>query len=252
MPNTNPEADPLFASASQGVFATTHWSVVLAAGQGNSSEASAALEKLCRVYWYPLYAYVRRRGYGAEDAKDLTQGFFARLLERGYVKQAERERGRFRTFLLTTLSHFLADEWDRAHRLKRGGRQEVISIDAVTAEERYGLEPADPTDPGKLFERRWATTLLEQALAQLECEYVERGQGQCYAELQIFLLAEQGQDTFAEAAARIGMTTAAMKMAVSRMRARCRELLRQEILRTTASPEEADEEYQALRAVLRE
>ena len=252
MPDANPEAGPVSANAGQGVFATTHWSVVLSAGQKDSPQAAAALEKLCRAYWYPLYAYVRRRGYSPEDAQDLTQGFFARLLERDYVKQAERERGKFRTFLLTTLSHFLADDWDRAHRLKRGGHREVISIDALTAEERYHLEPADPADPAKLFERRWATTLLERALAQLEREYVERGKGGFFAELQVFLLVEQGEDTFAQAAARIGMTHAAMKMAVSRMRARCRKLLRTEILQTTASPTEADEEYQALRAVLRQ
>jgi len=252
MPDANPEANPISASVSPGVFATTHWSVVLSAGQEDSPQAAAALEKLCHAYWYPLYAYVRRRGYSSEDAQDLTQGFFARLLERDYVKQAERERGKFRTFLLTTLSHFLADDWDRAHRLKRGGDREVISIDALTAEERYRLEPADLADPVKLFERRWATTLLEQALAQLEREYVERGKGGFFAELHAFLLVEQAEDTFAQAAARLGMTTAAMKMAVSRMRERCRELLRTEILQTTASPKEADEEYQALRAVLRQ
>jgi len=193
VPNGNPEADPVSARASRGVFATTHWSVVLEAGR-DSPQAAAALEKLCRAYWYPLYAYVRRRGYNPEDAQDLTQGFFARMLERD----------------------------------------------------------ADLADPVKLFERRWATTLLERALAQLECEYVERGKGQFFAELHTFLLVEQGEDTFAQASARIGMTTAAMKMAVSRMRARCRELLRTEILQTTASPKEADEEYQALRAVLRQ
>src|SRR5258708_4498387 len=167
MHRANPQAEPVPSSRNPRVFATTHWSVVLSAGQKDSAQAAASLEKLCRAYWYPLYAYVRRRGYSPEDAQDLTQGFFARLLERDYVKQAERERGKFRTFLLTTFSHFLADDWDRAHRLKRGGNREVISIDALTAEERYRLEPADLADPVKLFERRWATTLLERALGQL-------------------------------------------------------------------------------------
>jgi RNA polymerase sigma-70 factor (ECF subfamily) len=250
--NAIPEAAAALTSGHPHVFATTHWSVVLSAGGNQGPQAAAALGRLCRDYWYPLYAYIRRRGYSPEDAQDLTQGFFARLLETDYVKQVQRERGKFRTFLLTALNHYLADRWDYDHRLKRGGKQEIISIDAVTAEERYHLEPADPADPVKLFERRWATTLLEHALARLEGEYVQRGQGASYAELQTFLLVEQGQDTFAQAAGRIGMTTAAMKMAVSRMRARCRQLLRNELLQTTASREEADEEYTALRALLRE
>jgi DNA-directed RNA polymerase specialized sigma24 family protein len=251
VPDGDPKAAPIAVSSSPGVFFTTRWSVVLSAGQKDSPQAAAALETLCRAYWYPLYAYVRRRGYSPEDAQDLTQGYFARLLERDFVQQAERKRGKFRTFLLTTLSHYLADDWDRAHRLKRGGHEEILFFDAMTAEERYHLEPADLADPAKLFERRWATTVLEQTLARLESEYAERGQGAAYAELQTFLLVEQGEDTFAQAATRIGMTTAAMKMAVSRMRARCRQLLRKEILQTTVNPSEADEEYQSLRAFLR-
>jgi RNA polymerase sigma-70 factor (ECF subfamily) len=210
------------------------------------------LEQLCRAYWYPLYAFVRRRGYGPEDAQDLTQSFFARLLERDYVKRADRERGKFRTFLLTALSHFLADEWDRARRLKRGGAHQFIAIDAATAEDRYRLEPVDPSDPAKLFERRWATTLLERALATLEREYRERCQGELFKVLRVFLLAEQGDTTYTDSAPRVGMTAAAMKMEVSRMRGRCRELLRHEILQTAAGPVEAAEEYQALRAVLRQ
>ena len=245
-------SEPDSAHAAQGRFTTTHWSVVLAAGDSTAPTAQPALEHLCRAYWYPLYAFVRRRGYGPEDAQDLTQSFFARLLERDYVKRADRERGKFRTFLLTALSHFLADEWDRAHRFKRGGARQFIAIDAATAEERYRLEPADPSDPAKLFERRWATTLLERALAELEREYQERGQGEMFNALRAFLLAEQGDATYMDAAPRVGMTAAAMKMAVSRMRGRCRELLRHEILQTAAGPVEAEEEYQALRAVLRQ
>ena len=138
-----------------GVFATTHWSVVLAAGLDSPSpEANGALAELCRTYWYPLYAFVRRKGHSPHDAQDLTQAFFARLLEKNYVAQADRERGRFRTFLLAALTHFLADEWDKTRRLKRGGGREIISFDAASAEERYRLEPVDQLDAARLYERR--------------------------------------------------------------------------------------------------
>src|SRR6188472_2992075 len=157
------------------VFATTHWSVVLAAGGAASPQADLALAELCRTYWYPLYAFVRRKGYAPHDAQDLTQAFFARLLEKNYVAQANRERGRFRTFLLAALTHFLADEWDKARRLKRGGGQKIISFDAVSAEERYRLEPIDQLDPAKLYERRWVTTLSEKVLARMEEEFRDSG-----------------------------------------------------------------------------
>ncbi|MBI2929644.1 MAG: sigma-70 family RNA polymerase sigma factor [Verrucomicrobia bacterium] len=248
-----PAEDPTAGSQTQhAIFATTHWSVVVAAGQADSPQAAEALEKLCRAYWYPLYAFVRRRGYGPEDAQDLTQSFFARVLERKDIKHADPQRGRFRTFLLSALSNFLADEWDRAHRLKRGGGQATISFDAVSAEERYRLEPVDRLDAAKLFERRWATTLLERALTRLEQEFRERGQGKLLEALRPFLLGEQAEATYAEIAPRLAMTTAAVKMAASRMRARCRELLREEIQQTVASPQEAEEEYRALVAVLRQ
>ena len=248
-----PAEDPTAGSQTQhAIFATTHWSVVVAAGQADSAQAAEALEKLCRAYWYPLYAFVRRRGYGPEDAQDLTQSFFARVLERNYFQHADPQRGKFRTFLLTALSNFLADEWDRARRLKRGGGQAPISFDAVSAEERYRLEPVDQFDAAKLFERRWATTLLERALTRLEQEFHERGQGELLEALRPFLLGEQGEATYAEIAPRLAMTTPAVKMSVSRMRARCRELLREEILQTVASPQEAEEEYRALVAVLRQ
>ena len=150
------------------VFQTTHWSVVL---QAAGEESGRALEHLCRTYWYPLYAFIRRKGHSPQDAQDLTQAFFARLLEKNYVAQADRERGRFRTFLLAALTHFLADEWDKARRLKRGGGREIISFDAALAEERYRLEPIDQLDAAKLYERRWVTTLFDQVLARLEQEF---------------------------------------------------------------------------------
>src|SRR6185503_6544686 len=166
-----PQADssiqsPTFARE----FTTTHWSLVLVARDTDSPRAAAALAELCRTYWYPLYAFVRRKGHSPHDAQDLTQSFFARLLEKNYVAQADRERGRFRTFLLAALNHFLADEWDKARRLKRGGGQELISFDAASAEERYRLEPTDQLDAAKLYERRWVTTLFDKVLVRLEEE----------------------------------------------------------------------------------
>src|SRR6185503_34908 len=159
-------------AANNTLFATTHWSVIVTASKEiDSPHAREALETLCRTYWYPLYAYVRRQGHAPEDAEDLTQAFFARLLEKKYVANARRERGRFRTFLLAALTHFLADEWDKARRLKRGGGREIISFDAASAEERYRLEPVDQLDAAKLYERRWVTTLFDQVLARLEQEF---------------------------------------------------------------------------------
>jgi len=251
MATPKPDGAAPAAKAQAAVFATTHWSVVLAAGQNNTPQASGALEKLCLNYWYPLYAYVRRRGYSPEDAQDLTQSFFERLLQKSYVREADRQRGRFRTFLLSALTHFLADEWDRSHRVKRGGGQLHLSLDAASAEERYRLEPVDKADAGILFERRWATTLLDRALNRLESEFSARGQAAQFAELNRFLLGDQGDSTYVESAPRLGLTPAAMKMAVSRMRSRCRELLREELGQTVASPEDAEEEYRALMSVLR-
>src|SRR5262245_40281606 len=149
-------------TAHSPLFTTTHWSVVLRAAETDSPSAAQALEQLCRVYWYPLYAFVRRKGHSPHDAQDLTQAFFARLLEKNYVAQAERERGRFRTYLLAALTHFLADEWDKSRRRKRGGGREILSFDAASAEERYRLEPIDQLDPAKLYERRWVTTIFDQ------------------------------------------------------------------------------------------
>jgi RNA polymerase sigma-70 factor (ECF subfamily) len=221
------------------------------AGEGESPEAQAALARLCRDYWYPLYAYVRRRGYGPEDAQDLTQSFFLRLLEKNYFQHADQRRGKFRTFLLAGLSRFLADEWDRGRRIKRGGGQTRLSFDAAEAEDRYRLEPVEPLDAAKLFERRWALLLVERALTQLEQESSSRGEAELFKGLSPFLLGEQVETTLAAAATGLGMTAGAMKMAVSRLRRRCRELLRAEILQTVADPQSAEEEYRALLAALR-
>src|SRR5215472_714815 len=153
-----------------GVFETTHWSVVLHAGNSQSPEADSAMERLCRTYWYPLYVFVRRKGYNHEDASDLTQAFFARFLEKRYLKSVDASLGKFRTFLLTSMTHFLANEWDKSQAQKRGGGQRIISFDDASAEERYRLEPVEHTTPETLFERRWAEALLGAALDRLAAE----------------------------------------------------------------------------------
>ncbi len=236
--------------AGSPVFATTHWSVVLTAGDAGSPQADLALSDLCRTYWYPLYAFVRRKGHSAHDAQDLTQAFFARLLEKNYVAQANRERGRFRTYLLTAFTHFLSDEWDKARRLKRGGGRELISFDAASAEERYLLERVDHLDAAKLYERRWVTTLFDKVLGRLELEFRESGKGELFDGLKGFLLGEDTGSRYAESGLRLGMKEDAVKQAVHRMRRRYRELFREEIAQTVAGPNEVEDELNYLYAVL--
>lgn len=231
-------------------FLTTHWSVVLMAGEHGSPNAVEALEKLCRTYWYPLYAFVRRKGHSPHDAQDLTQAFFARLLEKNYVAHADRERGRFRTFLLAALTHFLADEWDKARRLKRGGGREIVSFDAASAEERYRLEPTDQPDAARLYERRWVTTLFDQVLARLEQEFRDTGKGELFDGLKASLLAEDTGPSYAQLGKQLGLTEDAVKQAVHRMRRRYRELFREEIAQTVAGPREVEDELKHLFAVL--
>ena len=245
-----PHEPPDSTSAPREWFATTHWSVVLAAGGDSTSSASAALEQLCRTYWYPLYAFVRRKGHSSEDAQDLTQAFFGRLLEKNYVAQADRERGRFRTFLLAALNHFLADEWDKTQRQKRGGGREIISFDAASAEDRYRLEPIEQLDAAKLYERRWVTTLFDQVLSRLEQEFRDAGKGELFDGLKSSLLAEDSGLSYAELGARLGLKEDAVKQAVSRMRRRYRELFREEIAQTVAGPGEVEAELRHLFAVL--
>jgi RNA polymerase sigma-70 factor (ECF subfamily) len=231
-------------------FATTHWSVVLTAKEGDSAQAAEAMAQLCQTYWYPLYAFVRRKGNSPHDAQDLTQGFFARLLEKNYVAQADRARGRFRTYLLAALTHFLADEWDKARRLKRGGGREIISFDAASAEERYRLEPIDQLDAAKLYERRWVTTLFDQVLARLEQEFRDSGKGRLFDQLKGSLLAEDSGPSYVELGTQLGLTEDAVKQAVHRMRRRYRELFREEIAQTVAGPGEVEDELKHLFAVL--
>lgn len=227
-------------------FATTHWSVVLAAGQSQSPRFAEALEKLCRTYWYPTYAYVRRRGYDVHEAQDLTQEFFARLLEKNYLRTVDRAKGKFRSFLLASLNHFLANEWDRATAQKRGGGQKLISLDDETAEQRYGLEPASHLSPEKTFEQGWALTLLDKALRRLADEFVAAGKGEQFKVLKLFLQKETGAGDYREVATQLEMSTSAVAMAVSRLRQRYRELVVDEIAQTVSSPDEIEDEMRYL------
>src|SRR6266496_930251 len=184
----NPDSLIQPESRGQSVFATTHWSVVLAAGRSDAPQSAEALEKLCRTYWYPIYAYLRRRGSGEQDAQDLTQGFFAHLLERRSIQAVEREKGKFRSFLLASLNYYVADERDRANAQKRGGNRQILSFDAHEAEERYRLEPVDERSPERIFERRWAITLLDLVLARLGQEFAAKGKLDLFQRLQPHLV----------------------------------------------------------------
>jgi RNA polymerase sigma factor (sigma-70 family) len=232
------------------VFATTHWSVVLTAGRSDTPHARVALEKLCHAYWYPLYAYVRRRGHSPEDAQDLTQEFFARLLERHWVADADRQKGRFRSFLLSAMNHFLSDEWDKARAQKRGGGVPSVPLQFDTAETRYGHEPADAITPEQSYERRWVLALLEEVLNQLRREYEQEGRTELFAALNPCLVGDRTAQPYAELGAKLNVSEGAVKVAVHRLRQRYRQLLRDEIAQTVAEPGEVDEELRHLFAVL--
>src|SRR5438552_2006854 len=204
-------------------FATTHWSVVLAAGERELPQAAEALEKLCRTYWYPLYVYVRRQGNSPEDAQDLTQIFFARLLEKNSLLKADRDRGKFRTFLLGSLKNFLVNEWKRAGRLKRGGDLTFLSFDANAAEERYAGEPIDETNPANDFERQWAVTLIEQVFATLRREYASADKAQLFEALKVFIWGDKVLGSYAEIGRQLNLTEGSVKVAVHRLRQRFRE-----------------------------
>lgn len=231
-------------------FDTTHWSVVLKAGGDTSTQVQAALENLCRAYWYPLYAYVRRHGHNVEDAQDLTQQFFARLLERKYFRLADRARGRFRTFLLTSLKNFLINEWKHASRQQRGGGCHHISMDGSELETRFMAEPSNDRSPDKAFERQWALVLLGRVLDQLQAEFASTGRGQVFEELKPYLTGEDVEGSYAEVGRRLGMTEGNIKVTVHRLRQRYRELLKKEIFRTVDDPDIVDEEIRHLIAAL--
>ena len=229
-----------------GWFGTTLWTVVRLAGQPDSPGADPALAKLCQIYWYPLYVFVRRQGQSPDDAQDLVQGFFTRVLEKNYFKDAVREKGKFRSFLLVALKRFMANEWHRANRLKRGGGLEILSLDADNTENRYLAELADEMPPEKAFERQWATTLLEQVMTRLEAEFSANGKANTFAELKILLSGEKSQSSYAEIGRNLGMSEANMKVTMHRLRRRYRELLRLEIANTVDSPEAIDDEIRHL------
>jgi RNA polymerase sigma factor (sigma-70 family) len=227
-------------------FATTHWSVVLAAGHGTLPGAQEALEMLCQAYWYPLYAYVRRQGHSPEDAQDLTQEFFARFLEKHSVGLADPARGRFRTFLLTALKNFLTNEWIKNARQKRGSGRAFLSWDLQGAENRYATEPSDGTTPETIFEQRWAVTLLERVLTLLREECLAGDKGALFEQLKDYVWGEKSGVTYAEVAGALGLSEGAVKVAVHRLRHRFGELLRSEIAHTVARPEEIDDEVRHL------
>ncbi len=239
-----PRADP--SSAGGEIFATTHWSIIVSA-KGDSSGAHDSLAKLCAAYWYPLYAFVRRQGKSEHDAQDLTQEFFARLLEKGWLDGVERERGRFRSWLLASMKHFLANEWDRNRARKRGGGAVLFSFDGLDAESRMLHEPATDS-PEKIYDRRWAMTLLDQVMARLRTEMAGTGKLAHFEALKFCLTGEKS--AYAEVGARLAMSEGAVKVAVHRMRERYRALLRAEIAETVAGPGEIEDELRALLAAL--
>ena len=239
------EADRSSVAGAQpggAVFATTRWSVVLDAGRPDSPRAAEALAQLCQAYWQPLYAYARRHGHEGEEARDLTQEFFARLLEKNYVGAADKNRGRFRTFLLSSFEHFLAKEWRDARRQKRGGGRPLLSLDEQTAEDRYRLEPVDELSPEKIFDRRWALTTLERALARLREEYTASGRGELFEALKPMLTVENSGEPQAQLAARLSLGEGALRVAIHRLRQRYGEAVREEIAQTVGRAEDVDEE----------
>jgi RNA polymerase sigma factor (sigma-70 family) len=234
-------------------FAATQWTLILTAArqEGASSRAAEAMAELCRIYWYPLYAFIRRRGHDVPDAEDLTQEFFVRLLAKDHLAAVDPQKGKFRAFLLASLKHFLANEWDRSQAKKRGGGRVPIAWDALKAERRYALEPADHLTPEKLFERQWAIAVLERVLVRLQAEStVQNKDATVFENLKPFLTAGRKAISYAETAAQLGMTEGAVKVAVHRMRRRYRQLLQEEISQTVATPEEIDEEIRYLWACL--
>ena len=226
-------------------FATTRWSVVLSAG-GDGSQARDALETLCQTYWYPLYVFVRRSGFGADDAQDLTQEFLARLIARGDLGGVDRAKGKFRSFLLASMKHFLSNARDKARALKRGGGAVFVPLDAASAEERYVLEPAHAMTADRVYERRWALTLLDRVLGKLRGEYASRGKEPLFEALKDALAGEKAAGGYAGIAEKLGVTEGTVKVAVHRLRRRYRDLLRSEISETVSSDAEVDEELRHL------
>ncbi len=231
-------------------FSTTRWSLVLAVRQGGAPEAREALSTLCTLYWYPLYAFIRRQGYGPEDAHDRVQGFFTQLLERNQLAVPDPQRGRFRSWLLAALKHYLSNERDRENALKRGGGQTLLSIECGDAEGRFTLEPVEALTPERAYERRWALTLLEHVLTLLRDECHRAGKGALFDSLKGTLTGDAREASYQEVSASLGLSPGAVKVAAHRLRARYRELLRGEIAQTVERAEDVDDELRLLLAAL--
>jgi RNA polymerase sigma-70 factor (ECF subfamily) len=231
-------------------FSTTHWSIVLGAGQDNPAGAAVALERLCRIYWFPVYAFVRGRGSSHHDAEDLTQAFFTYLLEKEALKKLDPQKGKFRSFMLAALTNFLNNEWDKRQTLKRGGKIQIISLDETRAEELYSHEPVELLTPEKLFERRWAFAVVERVFARLKQEYAKTDKLKLFETLEHGLTREITQDVCAGSAASLAMNEGAVKVALHRLRRRYGELLREEIGQTVTIPEELNDEIRHLCAAI--
>lgn len=246
----NPSTSGPDADAGAVAFAATHWSVVLAA-QGQSPAAEAALEALCRTYWMPLYAFIRREGYPVEEAKDLTQEFFARWLERRDFDAARREKGRLRSYLLASLKHFLTNERNKSRAAKRGRGHQPVSLDEIIEQERFQLEPFEALTADQVYERQWASTVLDQVLGRLEADYRGSGRGQLFDYLKLLLVDEPGHLSQGEIGEKLGMTENAVKQAFHRLRLQYRETLREELAHTVATSDEVEDELRHLVTVLR-
>lgn len=241
------DGEDLRCTDAQGdIFATTRWTVVLAAGERHTAQADAALEQLCRAYWVPLYVFVRRRGYAKEDAEDLTQAFFARLLKRNDLQGVSAERGRFRAFLLAALKNFLANEWDKSQRRKRGGQFEHFSLDWSTAETQFQLTAASADNPDRAFDREWALALLETVIERMAAEWASEGRAALFDQLKIFLTTDKGTRSYAETAQALGMEEGTVRVAAHRLRKSYRQVLRSEIAQTLADPAQVEEEMRTL------
>jgi RNA polymerase sigma factor (sigma-70 family) len=241
-----PEAQMEPSAPGPRSFETTRWSLVVSAGQIGTPESKEALATLCSLYWYPIYLFVRRRGYNADEAVDLTQGFFTRLLEKNDLATADRSRGRFRSWLLGCLKHFLANEWDRSHALKRGGGKSVLSIDAEDAEGRYLREPSHDMTPERIYDRRWALTMLDQTLDTLKEECKRNGKTKLFEALKPSLAGEGRDEGYAQIGSQLGMSEGAVKVAAHRLRARYRDILRIRIGETVDTEQAVDEEIKDL------
>ncbi len=234
------------ASTPVDIFATTHWTVAVTAGQRHSPDSDAALEELCRTYWFPLYAYVRRCGHTKEDAEDLVQAFFARFLAKNYLAGLNAEHGRFRAFLLASLKHFLINKWRKSQSGKRGGGEATLSLDWTTADTKFQLAATSEPSPDKAYDREWALALLAKVIERLQRECEADGKGKLFEQLKVFLTAGKGAAVQGEVAKALGMEAGAVRVAIHRLRKRYRELLRSEVAHTLADSAQVDAEMQAL------